>query len=250
MSEKLLRQAIPVFINSFNQPSYLQSTVFWFSRNGFHNITVLDNASESPALKEYFASRKFQIRARLHDLGDNIGPRRALLAAQAMIGPKTPFIFTDPDLDLPQPPAANLLTRMFELGERYKKLKVGLALDIADDGTFRDIQLQRFNRRVAIQQWEKRFWRYPIEENVYAASVDTTFFLYVPGPPENAPLSQYGVRQPRVPAIRVAGAGFLARHKPWYLDDGQTEAERAYYLSKTSKMATWAQDELDNASEP
>lgn len=250
MTENLLRQAIPVFINSFNQPSYLKSTVYWFHRHGFHNVTVLDNASESPELLEYFSSRKFLTKARLHSLGENIGPRNAVIVAQTLLGPNAPFIFTDPDLALPRRPAPDFLTHMFELGLRYERLKVGLALDITDNGTFKDIKLKRFNRTVPIQQWEKRFWRNKLEPNVYSASVDTTFFLHVPVPNAKVPLAKYGRFQPRIPALRVAGRGFLAQHKPWYLDDGQSEEERAYYLQKTSKVATWVQDELDEKENP
>lgn len=240
-----MRQALPVFVNSFNQPTYVRDTVFWLHTQGFRNITVLDNASDSPGLLSYFASKKFRRRARLRVLPGNLGPRKAIVALQDMIGPSAPFIFTDPDLALPEPPAADFLTRMFELGRKHERVKVGLALDISDTGDFRDIRLKRANRTVPITQWERRYWRNEVEERVFAASVDTTFFLHVPAEGETVPLAKYGRFQPRVPALRIAAEGFLAKHRPWYTDDGQTEEERRFYRSRASAVATWAQDQRE-----
>ena len=81
MSEAALRRSLPVFVNSFNQLTYLRDTVNWLHEHGFRNITVLDNASCYAPLLAYFETESFKSRVTLVALGDNIGPRRSLLEA-------------------------------------------------------------------------------------------------------------------------------------------------------------------------
>lgn len=243
MSEAALRRSLPVFVNSFNQLTYLRDTVNWLHDHGFRNITVLDNASSYAPLLAYFETESFKSRATLVALGDNIGPRRSLLEAQRRIEPNAAFIFTDPDFLLPTPPDPLFLTRMFDWGHRFEKIKVGLALDVSESEDFKDIRLSAaFNNRT-IREWERKFWRHALEENVYAAAVDTTFFLHVPSnDPAAKTLAEYGKRQARVPALRIAGPGFIAKHRPWYVDDGQSEEERTFYINQVSTLATWSND--------
>ena len=171
-TEAALRQSVPVFVNSFNQFTYLRDTVNWLHDQGFGNISVLDNASKYEPLLAYFETDDFKSRATLVPLGDNIGPRRSLMMAQKSIEPNAPFIFTDPDFLLPSPPDPLFLMKMFEWGRRFEKVKVGLALDISEDQDFKDIRLSAaFNNRT-IREWERKFWRNALEEDVYAAAVD------------------------------------------------------------------------------
>lgn len=242
-TEAALRQSVPVFVNSFNQFTYLRDTVNWLHDQGFGNISVLDNASKYEPLLAYFETDDFKSRATLVPLGDNIGPRRSLMMAQKSIEPNAPFIFTDPDFLLPSPPDPLFLMKMFEWGRRFEKVKVGLALDISEDQDFKDIRLSAaFNNRT-IREWERKFWRNALEEDVYAAAVDTTFFLHVPAvDPAIKALAEYGKRQARIPALRIAGPGFIAKHRPWYTDDGQSEEERMFYVNQVSSLATWSND--------
>ncbi|GGE63127.1 hypothetical protein [Actibacterium pelagium] len=244
VSETKLRQKTPVFINSFNQPTYVQNSVNWLSENGFENVTVMDNDSTSPELLEYFRSEAFSSKARLWALGKNIGPRYAILEIIQEHGDEAPFIFSDPDIALPRPPANNFLTRLFELAEKHNVIKVGLALDISRPELFRGLEIVRPNgRRVRAEQWERRYWKHAIEKNVFSASVDTTFFLYVPGRDvTQCRLRHFGYRQPKAPSIRVAGEGFVAQHRPWYIDDGMTDAERQFYVDSSKSVASWSRN--------
>ncbi|WP_415257334.1 hypothetical protein [Sulfitobacter sp.] len=249
-AEAALRQSLPVFVNSFNQLTYLRDTVNWFSDHGFRNVTVLDNASRYGPLLAYFESEDFNNCATLVALGQNIGPRRSLIQAQASIPPNAPFIFTDPDLVLPTPPDPLFLTRMFAWGRRFGKIKVGLALDVSDGEEFKDVRLSAaFNHRT-IREWERKFWRHAVEENIYQAAVDTTFFLHVPSDDRTTKtLEDYGKRQARVPALRIATPGFIAKHRPWYINDGQSDDERSFYVNQVSNLATWSND-AKNAISP
>lgn len=233
-AERRLRADVPVFINSFEQLTYLRSTVNWFHTNGFSKITVVEQGSRFAPLRDYLTSDEFKAKACVRWLGANMGPRRAVRQVVHWIGQGQPFIFTDPDLDLPDPVAPDFMTRLFALGQRYAVAKVGLALDLSDA---KKIDLQRqFGPKHTIASYYRRFFRALVEPEVYAATVDTTFFLHVPQPH----LSNFGIlsSQPRVPAVRVAGAGFLAGHRPWYFDNGLTPDEEAHYRARTSGVST------------
>lgn len=229
-SEAELRREIPVFINSFEQYTYLRDSLDWFATHGFANVTVLDQGSTYPALLDLYAS--FRDRTRLIRF-KNIGPRRAVRRAASMVGFDRPFIFTDPDLELPDPPAPDFVTRLLRLGRQYDVVKVGLALDIHSPRVQSDRPFGRFT----ISSYYGQFFTNRVEPDVYRVGVDTTFFAYVPRPdpkPEHILSSQ-----PRIPALRVAGDGFLAQHRPWLHDNGMPAEEESHYRSRTSIASTF-----------
>lgn len=233
LTEADLRREIPVFINSYEQHTYLCDTIAWFRAHDFANLTVMEQGSTYPPLRDMFASRAFRRSVRLASFR-NIGPRRAVRRAAAMTGIDRPFIFTDPDLALPDPPAPDMLQRMLGLGRRYNVVKVGLALDIYDRARVNgDLPL---GGRFTIRTYNRRFFRNRLEPDVYGVGVDTTFFLYVPRPdPKPGDILS---SQPRIPALRIGGAGFLAGHRPWMFDNGMTQEEEAFYRQRTSIAST------------
>lgn len=237
--EALLRQSLPVFVNSFNQLTYLRDSLDWFQRHGFANVTVLEQGSSYPPLLDYLTSDACAARARVHRLPANVGPRAALDEAPGLRDGMI-YVFTDPDLALPDPPDTQMITRMMEAGRRHKAHRVGLALDISEPHLFTDLRLFGGDGPT-VAEWEARFWRDEAEPGVYRANVDTTFHLYNPYAP---PTLQNRYRnfvegRRRTQSIRMAGPGFTARHRPWYRDDGQTEDERQFYKARSGAWTTW-----------
>ncbi len=232
--EARLRAQIPVFVNSFEQLTYLRDTVNWLANNGFSNVTVLEQGSAFAPLLDYLASDDFLSKARLHRLGANIGPRRAVRRAAHASGPGRAFIFTDPDLDLPNPIAPDFLTRMFALGDRYKVAKVGLALDVSDADK-NDLQ-RKFGTSHTIRSYYRRFFTNKLEPHVFGTNVDTTFFLHVPQPDQK----DFGIlsSQPRIKGIRVSGPGFLTGHRPWYFQNGLSPEEETHYRHRATVAST------------
>jgi hypothetical protein len=243
--ERELRAAVPVFVNSFNQLTYLRDTLEWLRANGFRNVCVVDQNSSYPPLLAFYESGTFASQARLWRLGENIGPRSAIDGAP-LVRWAVPHIFTDPDLALPDPPDQSFLTRLFALSRQYRVHKVGLALDISEPEAFHDrkVSSEETGGPVSIIEWERQFWRTALEPDVYRANVDTTFHLFNPAPG----LDWRNVRRKlqdrplKIRCLRVAGAGFVARHRPWYRDDGQTADERRFYASISAPWSNWALD--------
>ena len=229
-----LRRTLPVFVNSFEQVTYLRDSVDWFHRNGFGNITVMEQGSIFPPLVDYLASPAFLGKARLMPLKKNVGPRRAVRKAAEFVGLGNPFIFTDPDLQLPTPIDPQFLTRLFALGRHYSVSKVGLALDLSDP---EKINLQQMaGPKHTVSTYYRRFFQNKLESNVWGCGIDTTFFLHVPQPA----MESFGIMtsQPRIPAVRIGGPGFLAGHRPWYFVNGMTPEEELHYRSRTTIAST------------
>jgi FkbM family methyltransferase len=229
LDEAGLRRRIPVFINSYNQLTYLRDTVDWFARHGFANVTVHDNRSDYPPLLAYFGTPEFTAKARLVRLAGNIGPRRSLAVAAEDPSTAGGFIFTDPDLRLPEPPAPDLLTMMFAAGPRHGVIKIGLALSL--DPQIIDLDRVTYHTRT-VRQVERKYWTQAVEPDVFKATTDTTFFLYVPQDGDPRRFNDHGLRQARIPSLRIGREGFIAVHRPWLLEDDLAPEERAAYMGR------------------
>lgn len=231
-SEDDLRRQIPVFVNSYEQLTYLRDTLDWFFDHGFCNITVLDQGSTYLPLLAHYARPDFRSRVRLLRFR-NIGPRRAIRRVAAMTDYDKPFIFTDPDLELPTTPDPAFVTRLLQLGRHYDVVKVGLALDIHSERVNGNLPIGRYT----IRRYYRRFFSNQVEKDVFRVGVDTTFFAYVPRPlPRREDILS---SQPRIPALRVSGDGFLAQHRPWLFHNGMPPEEEAYYRNRTSIASTF-----------
>lgn len=249
--EKVLREVTPVFVNSFNQYTYLSGMIDSLWSSGFKQIFVLDQASEYPLLLEYFSSESFKDKATLITLGCNIGPHEAIRFVRSL-GIDT-FVFTDPDIRLPNPIDPYFLSTLFDTSRRYKCKKVGLALDISEPHRFKDIRWRDSSgREFGIAQWERKFWRYRVDARSFRAPVDTTFFLFFDGVGFDYRRSIGGRLRYFLPArvfnfilegwgpdIRIAGDGFVARHVPWYIDDPIPPEEVDFYQKAAVRWSSW-----------
>lgn len=250
--EQALRATTPVYVNSYNQPSYVRQMVEGLLSNGFGRIVVCDNASTSPKTRALLSRFEAEGRVQVRHLGGNLGPHRVVMQLRAAM--RTPFLFSDPDLRLPEVLPDRFVTRLLALSRRYRCAKVGLALEIPPEAEARDL---RFDHPVLgpfkVSDWERQFWKIELEPGVYRANVDTTFFLWNPAVRFDwrrlynetlwslKPRRIFGTMIPLIGQadIRVAEPGFVARHLPWYRNDEMPEDERAFYKQSASSISTW-----------
>lgn len=211
---------IPIFINSRDRLVCLRSLVEWLCDAGYKKIIILDNASTYPPLREYY--QELMTRGiKVIDLQQNLG-HKALWDADILnrLSVRTPYVYTDSDV-LPgsgcRPDIVYLLLQ--QLG-RYSWLKkAGPALAI-EDITFYDKEW--------IQIQEAPYWQYPVDEDVYAAAIDTTFALY-------RPYHRYVIQE----AVRLGGACTF-HHLPWYYDYQAMPEDEQYYLDHAGGSSTAA----------
>lgn len=251
MSEERLRAEMPVYVNSFNQLGYLNDILGWFERHGFGNVSVVDQVSDYPPLLEFYGELEAAGRVRLIRLGTNIGPRA--IVADITAGSGGAYVFTDPDLALPDPPTADFLSRLVRISARHRCKKVGLALALPEPEESAHVRFEHAGvGTFTVQAWEERFWRYPVEPDLYRANVDTTFFLWNPAAKPDLRRFGHGLRMkvrptrlrrlvplPRIMDLRKAGVGFIARHRPWYADDTMPEDEARHYAERAKAWTSW-----------
>lgn len=249
--ERELRRETPVYINSFNQPTYLKNMVELLTRNSFCNIKICENSSSSPKLHIYLNELRLNESIEIIDMGGNIGPLQSVSWIKRSFNKA--FIFSDPDLELPDPLPDNFLSELFHISNKYSCAKVGLALEIPPSNVCRDLKMRHhILGDYDVLEWERQFWDIQLEPGVFRAEVDTTFFLWNPGIRFDIRRCYVQLREtlrprrlikyfprPRYTDIRVAKYGFVARHLPWYLDDGFPRDERELYIHEASKWSSW-----------
>ena len=214
---------VPIFIQNFNQLSYLRKQIAWLLRAGYRNLIVIDNNSTYPPLLEYYADMTSRSAIRLVRR-DKTGGKFALwdeeiLARFDVVGP---FVYTSsdvvPDACCPFDIVSHLAAL---LRENPQIAKAGPALRIDD-------LPEHYRFRTEADVLERRFWNAPVAEGVYLARIDTTFALYRPG----APFASS-------PALRT-GWPYLARHEPWYADAASPSEEELYYAASLPEgRGTW-----------
>ena len=199
-------QLVPVFIPTFNNPTFLRSMVAQLQQRSLTNITVLDNASTYPPMLELLDELSGSVSVRR--LAANVGPRGAFQVPELWDTMPPIFCLTDPDLRFNPAMPDLFVERLLEVSERYSCGKVGLALDISDPRALRDDDFKINDAWYKVWEWEAQFWKTEVEPQVFEAPVDTTFALYNK--------AHFDLAEP-LRALRVAG-NFTCEHLPWRKD--------------------------------
>jgi hypothetical protein len=190
---------------------------------GFRDITFIDNASDSDAMKSLLEIAA-QSGAKVERLDDNIGPRECIFANDRIKRLPRWFCVTDPDLEFNSALPSNFLESLAEIMLRNRTGKAGFALNIARPKALRQEKFNIGEKDYFIWEWEQRFWANRIDftaggDPVYRADIDTTFALY--------DLHQF-TRKRFMSALRVGGR-MTAEHLPWYPSLAMTESELSHY---------------------
>lgn len=232
VGEIILRRTIPVFINSFNQLTYLRNLVDKLQADGFRNIYILDNKSTYPPLLNYYGDLTGKSQAEVIFYGENRGPHFFHMKGVFKIFGSLPHIFSDPDLSY-ENLAPNFLTRLMEVSEKYKMFKVGPALELPSESELdASLYTEKDGKRLGVREWESQFWETQIEENLYyPGQIDTTFHLFNP--------KYFVVGSALIDGIRTGGEGFTFKHLPWYLERIVPQEEINYYKTAASEKNSW-----------
>ena len=113
------------------------------------------------------------------------------------------YLLSDPDLELNNNIPDNFVEILYNLSNKYKRYKTGLALDISDKDNFINC-----GNDFDIYGTQQEFWKINLNDDeyeIYDANVDTTFCL----------INNNYYRNNNYDGIRVVG-NFTAKHLPWY----------------------------------
>ena len=232
--ELFLRKTLPVFINSFNQYTYLRDLIESLVKNKFCNLWILDNNSDYTTLVEYYRRLAIQENAKVNVLfyGENRGPHYFYFSEIFRTLWNYPHFYTDPDI-LFECFDTDFAQKFVDISDRYKVAKVGAALTIPAAPNMAEIlrpMPETNNIPVSIREWEERFWKTEIEKGVFQAPIDTTFHYFNP---------LYYDRNYFYSALRLAGVGFEAIHRPWFKSDSIPREELEYYLLSRKGHGGW-----------
>jgi hypothetical protein len=216
---------IPIFIISYNQYTFVKSTVDQLLKYS-SNIYIIDNNSSYPPLVEYLKSIENQVKVLY--MKENYGHKVYMRDEIVKLGGDK-YIITDPDLQFNKNLPQNFIDILSNLSDKYKIGKIGLALDISNNI---NLNIKASDNNQNIVSWESQFWKNRIDNpdyELYNADLDTTFVLIN---------SKYYIPNSYT-AIRVAG-NFTSIHKPWVLgyEKELLDGELSYYRNNNIS-STW-----------
>lgn len=223
---------IPVYIPSFNNPTYVASMVSQLRRWNIPKIVIVDNSSTYDGTQALLDSLEGE--CKVIRLKENHGPQSIILNPDNYRYLPDVFCITDPDLlfhpDMPQ----EFLLTLLKVSNQLRCGKVGLALDILDAEAMRSQKITVQGRQYHIWEWEAQFWNSPAGSTedgnpIFCAHVDTTFALYN---------KAYFSPDRFYDAHRVAGK-YTCKHLPWYVKSTVPAEEEAFYRA-TQKFSYYA----------
>lgn len=237
------RTEIPIYILSFNQPTYLRNMIRQL--RGLEvkpsEIRIIDNASSFPPALDYLRELENQGFGVLR-MERNFGPHE-IFSPEAGIDWPEVFALTDPDLQFHPDMPPTFRRDLLKFAAACGVWKCGCALSLEDSERFRPID---YHEGRSIAEWESQFWDSPRTladpelvanlrqwgATVYDAPVDTTFAVYV----------KSRERASFLEGVRVSGV-FACRHLPWYrreffADLRPNEEESRFYTSLVKRHAT------------
>lgn len=213
---------VPVYIPTFNNPTYTNHMVRQLQDWGCRTIVLMDNASTLPEMLDLLDAVKKDVR--VISLPENRGPQDVVLSDSNY--PLLPDVFcvTDPDLAFNAEMPADFLYELLMLTHKHQVGKAGLALDLSDRHLMRKETFTIAGGHYRIWEWEAQFWTQPVGaiddgSAVFRANVDTTFALYN---------KQFFRRETFYDAVRLSGR-YTCRHLPWYRDTRLPASEETFY---------------------
>lgn len=229
---------IPVFINSRDRLTPLAQLVTWLEVAGADEIYLLDNDSAYEPLLEYYERSPHAVIR----LGRNVG-KNALWDEPDVfeLTRGRPFAYSDSDVVPDAACPLDAIDMFLGILDRYRDGPA--AIHKAGFGIRYDDIPDHYAHKAHAVALERSHYAWPLEPNVFYASIDTQFAVYRPGA---------HVRPHR--AART-GPPYVARHHSYYLDLSQLGEEDAFYARRGEEARAhgnfmhWASPKLAEAGD-
>jgi hypothetical protein len=217
---------IPIYIPTFNNPTYTSNFISQLERFNLNKITVVDNASTFPPMVKLLneISNKYE----LIRLNKNRGPH--LLIRDLNYYEKLPnyFILSDPDIEISRNIPEDFINTLIEVSEEFKIGKVGLALAIPKEEELIEKFIYMDGEKRSLIEWEEQFWENEVGktsqgDSIFLTTLDTTFALYN---------KKYFNLEDRYKSLRIGGR-YTSKHLGSYAKTIVPQEENEYYLSNT-----------------
>ena len=215
-------KTIPIFVPTFNNPTYANNMAKQIYKHGLGEIVFLDGVSRYPEMTRFLATNNHHVVT----LEENFGPRHIITNSDIYDILPDLFVLTDPDLEFSINLPNNFIEKLITISNTFSIGKLGLALSISDSEDFVNSQLFIGERYYSIQEWESQFWTKPETYDAFSgfiADIDTTFALY------NKKFYKPNEFASAVRLSTYQGIDIACKHLPWYRNTQIPNDERDYY---------------------
>jgi len=211
---------IPIIINNRNRLTFLLELISSLEVRGYYNIYIIDNNSTYPPLLDYYKKCPY----RIFRLNQNVGHLAIWATDIFKLFINDYYVYSDPDIVPIEECPDDFMSFFVDTLKKYKFTpKVGFSLKIDD-------LPDCFSKKHDVINWENHFFETKVDEFLYLAPVDTTFALYRPWA-RNGANSAFKMFRTAHP--------YMARHKPWYIDNSNLTEEEKYYIEHAEMSTHW-----------
>lgn len=201
---------IPVFIISYNRPTYLKRIINWLEKISNIEIIIVDNMSTYQPLLDFYKETKYEV----IKLKENLAGDSPWHAMSQHPVTTDYFIVTDDDvLPIDECPLDAVDKFIGKLESNPEIHHVGFSLKIDDIPNHYPYRNLAFNN-------EARFWGKMTADGYFEACIGTTFAVYRKG----------AGRFSEGDALR-SSYPYTAKHLPFYEDFGNLTEEQKFYLN-------------------
>ena len=211
---------VPIIINNYNRLSYLLSLINSLEIRGYKNIYIIDNDSTYPPLLEFYDKCKYKV----FRLNKNIGFCSIWKTNIYSRFKHSYYVYTDSDMEIHKDCPDDFMEYFIKILNKYplcQKVGFGIKIDDIPDC---------YKMKDEVIEHEKKFWIKKLDDNLFDATIDTTFALYRPYSKGPANVLRLNIR---------TGFPYLIKHLPWYVDSTNLSAEEKYYINNTRKSTFW-----------
>jgi hypothetical protein len=217
---------IPIYIPTFNNPTYTKNFVNRLLDLGQQNIQIIDNNSTYP--KMYSLLEELEGKVKVIRLEKNRGPHFALRDVDFYKNLPNFFCLSDPDIEISTNIPENFIDVLQDVSEIYRFGKVGFAHEIPEESELKNSKINIDGQIWSTQVWERQFWENkvgmtPGGDDIFATTLDTQFALYN---------KKYFDPNERYKSLRIAGR-FTAKHLGLYKSTSLSSDEVEYYERST-----------------
>jgi len=232
---------IPVYIPTFNNPTYTKNFIDQLLRYKSMKPIILDNKSTNPKMLRLLEDMKNYVE--VVNLNSNQGPHFILRNKEFYESLPEIFCLSDPDMELSDNLPNNFINLLIDISEKYQIGKVGFALEVPSFDELKEPLLKMDGKIWNMREWELQWWENKIGstehgDDLYLTTLDTQFALYN---------KKYFDTNDRYKCIRVAGR-FTAKHLGLYKKSIVPEEEQEYY--KNSTRYSYVAGKLDQENNP
>ena len=220
---------VPLYIPTFNNPTYTRNFLNQVDGLNFSQIIILDNKSTYQPMIDLLdqIDSKYEVIR----LEENYGPHYILRNPEYYKTLPDIFSLSDPDVEFPKNISGNFQEEMIKIGIKYRFGKVGFAIEVPSENEFLELVVNLDGKLRNMHEWEQQFWQNEIDKTtsgdpIFQTTLDTQFAIYN---------KEFFNPEERYKALRIGGK-YTSKHLGFYKESIVPKEESDFYRS-VSKFA-------------